>query len=551
MKFSAKPLFIYIILIALIHFKSGAQVVYEPTYKTVYGYLSRLAQKGVIDLDDIVLPLSRAYISNKLDTLNFQSGVLTPLERKELDFYRKEYTLERNIEQKTDLETPYKSVFKTQNGDRFRWGAYQDKLFSINAQLIGGYEGELRDDGVINHHTWRGAWIYGYIGKSIGFSFDVRDNTEKGDNIDIKKEFTSTTGVIGVSSSPNNFEYSEVRGSISARWKWGSASIGKDFLNWGYGEGGKIVFSQKAPSFPMIRLDVKPVKWLTFNYQHAWLNSDIIDSTTITKTLLSAYDQYYFRDKLLASHSVTFIPKKGLSISIGESAIYNNGVKLPFLIPVMFFRLADHYLGGLNKTPNISNSQIFFQFSSRNHIRKTHLYFSYFVDEISLSKLYSDGQVRNQTAYTGGMSVADFLIPNLSVTLEYSKIRPFAYVNRVPAQSYKSSDYYLGHWIGPNADQFHAQILYRVARGLTLKGTFEYIRKGEQGADSLQSNEVSTPFLGGKVDKFMNISLEAKYELIHDLFFKFGYYSRRKNLTISTLEDKLNNSFAFGFNYGF
>lgn len=550
MTFSTKPLILTALFTIYFVVGSNAQVVYEPTHKTVYGYLSRLAQKGVIDLDDIVLPLSRAYISNKLDTLSYQSGILTPLEKKELDFYRKEYTLERKIEQKIGLETPYKSVFRAQSEDRFRWGAYQDKQFTINAQPIGGYEREIRNDGVINHHTWRGALIYGYIGKSIGFSFDVRDNTEKGDNIDTKKVFTPITGVIGVSSSPNNFEYSEVRGSVSARWKWGSASIGKDFLNWGYGEGGKIVMSQKAPSFPMIRLDVKPVKWLMFNYQHAWLNSNIIDSTTITKTLSSGYDQFYYRDKLLASHSVTLIPTKGLSISVGETAIYNNGVKIPFLIPVLFFRLVDHYLGGL-QTPNISNSQIFFQFSSRNHIRKTHLYFSYFIDEISLSKLYTDGQVRNQTAYTGGVSVADFLIPNLSLTLEYTKIRPYVYVNRVEAQSYKSSNYYLGHWMGPNADQLYVQMLYRVTRGLSLKGTFEYIRKGEQGADSLQSGETSTPFLGGKVDKFMNASLEARYELIHDLFFKFGYYSRRKNLTISSIEDKTHNSFSLGFNYGF
>lgn len=543
-------------MLVMMTIKANAQVVYEPTYRTVYGYLARLAQKGVLELDDVVLPLSRVYISNQLDIISYQSGILTPLEKKELDFYRKEYTIERNIEKNVEggylSQIPYTSALRTQSNDRFRWGVYQDNLFSINAQPILGYEGELRNDGLINHHTWRGVWVYGYIGKSIGFSFDVRDNTEKGDSIDTKKIFTPITGVIGTSSlsSPNNFEYSEVRGSISARWKWGSASIGKDFLNWGYGEGGKIVMSQKAPSFPMIRLDVKPVKWLTFNYQHAWLNSNIIDSTTITKTLSAGYDQYYFRDKLLASHSITLLPTKGLSISIGESAIYNNGVKLPFLIPVLFFRLTDHYLGGL-QTPNISNSQIFFQFSSRNHIRKTHLYFSYFVDEISLSKLYTDGQVRNQTAYTGGMSIADFILPNLSLTLEYTKIRPYVYVNRVLAQSYKSSDYYLGHWIGPNADQFYGQIYYRAARGLTFKGVFEYIRKGEEGADSLQSNETSTPFLGGKVNKYTNISLEAKYELIHDLFFKMAYSTKMQSINITSPMEKNYQLFSFGFNYGF
>lgn len=551
MKFSAKPLFTYIILIALIHFKSEAQVVYEPTYKTVYGYLSRLAQKGVIDLDDIVLPLSRTYISNKLDTLSYQSGILTPLEKKELDFYRKEYTLERNIEQKIDLETPYKSVFKTLSGDRFRWGAYQDKQFTINAQPIGGYAGEINENGKFNHHTWRGIWVHGYLGKNIGYSFDFRDNTERGESIDKIKNFTPTTGVISLNSADDAIEYSELKGTVSASWKWGVFSIGKDYFNWGYGLGGKIVMSQKAPAFPLIRLDLSPVKWFRFNYQHIWLNSDVIDSLTIRSTSIGGanWNQFSYREKLLAMHSLTFIPTKGLSISVGESAIYNDGVKIAYLIPVMFFRAIDHYSGGLRNN-GVSNSQVFFQLSSRNLLPKTHFYFTYYIDEIRLKGIFDSSDNRDQTAYTAGISIADFPFNNLSWTAEYSKIRPFAYLNYAPAQDYTSAGYSLGHWIGTNADQFYAEFLLRLVRGFQIKGKFEFIRKGDTGTGYLQQTEIGTPFLWGTVNRFTNLSLSAQYELTHDLYFKAGYTFQTR-YGANRGNDYEKQFASIGFNYGF
>ena len=548
MKLSAKPLFIYIILMALIHFKSEAQVVYEPTYKTVYGYLSRLAQKGVIDLDDIVLPLSRAYISNTLDTLSHQSSTLTPLERKELTFYRKEYTLERNIEQKTDLETPYKSVFKTQNDDRFRWGAYQDKLFSINAQPIGGYEGEVRDDGIINHHTWRGVIVNGYLGKYVGYSFDFRDNTEQGSTIDRTKSFSPVTGIIFTGGN-NGIEYNDTKGTVTVGGKVTNFTIGKDYMPVGYGESGKLVLSQKAPSFPLIRLDIKPTKWFSFNYAHIWLNSNIVDSSSIYPTSPQTGVQFAYRSKYMAIHSLSFFIKKKISCTMGESAIYNDNIDIGYLIPVIFYRSFDHYKGGI-KNNSISNSQLFFQLSTRNLIPKTHLYASFFIDEARLSDIADGSRAKNQTAYLAGISIADFPFNNISLTAEYTRVRPFAYENFVPAQTYTSEDYNLGHWIGSNADQIYLSALWRLARGLHWKTTFSAVRKGSKGTALQQREAKGFPLLFGDVQTKNDFSSIVTYEFIHDLFFKAGYQTS-EYVGVKNKNNYSFQSFTFGFNYGF
>lgn len=66
-----------------------AQVVYEPLYEDVYNFLGRISQKGIIEFDDLIRPLPRSYISNKLLEADSLSSQLTKLEREELEFFSK------------------------------------------------------------------------------------------------------------------------------------------------------------------------------------------------------------------------------------------------------------------------------------------------------------------------------------------------------------------------------------------------------------------------------------------------------------------------------
>ena len=44
----------------------NAQTVWENTNSEVYNYLNRMSQKGLIDFQDIIRPLSRQYIAKQL-----------------------------------------------------------------------------------------------------------------------------------------------------------------------------------------------------------------------------------------------------------------------------------------------------------------------------------------------------------------------------------------------------------------------------------------------------------------------------------------------------
>jgi hypothetical protein len=531
-----------------------AQIVYEPTYHTVYTYLSRIAQRGVIQYDDVVLPLPRNYIVQKLEELTNLSIKLTPLERKELVFYLKEYKLERILSDANLVKDEKTYILKQTENDRFRFAAFQNKDFTINAQPIAGYSFESNGVETTSHY-WNGARIYGYIGKNFGYSFDFRDNSESGLGVDKIKDFSPVTGVIAAGTERVGISYSELRAMMSYSWKWGSFSAGKDVLTWGYGEGGKLVLSEKVPSFPLIRLDIQPVKWLRLNYAHGWLNSNLVDSTKIFFTGVGTAPQISFRQKFLVTHSLIITPAKGLTLSIGESAIYNDEVKFVYLVPILFYRAIDHYLGGITATNSISNSQFFAQFSSRNHlIKNTHFYFNWFIDEFSFSGTVLPGdRVRNQTGYTTGLSITDFPIKNLFLLTEYTRIRPYTYINFVQAQSYQSNGYTLGHWIGSNADQWYSRLTYRIKRGLEVSAKAQLIRKGIVGTAIDQQNDIGTPFLnGGIVKSLSEYSFNLKYELIHDLFFNTGVTISKTETRNNTNTTIINaNTIQASVNYGF
>ncbi len=534
-----------------------AQVVYEPIYNDVYSFLSLTSQKGLIEYNDLIKPLSRKYIAQKLMELENQVNKLTPLEKEELQFYVKDFGKEIALQNKKQKsahfgETQNENI-KFLNKDKYgRWRlfSYEDSLFFLNVSPILGYEIGKKEGQKITH-LWNGLYFYGYLTNKIGFSFSFRDNDETGKTLDRKREFTPETGMTISLSRDDGFQYDQIRTSIGTDWSWGSFSIGKEFLEWGYAQSGKIVLSDKAPSYPYLRLDIHPVKWLYFNYIHAWLSSGVIDSSASYATLLKGRNRIQYRSKFLASHTLTIIPTHNLSISLGESVIYSDKLEPVYLFPLMFFRSADHYLSKNNNNAG-SNSQFFFNISSRNQIPNTHLYGTLFIDELALSNIFNPKRQRNQIAFTLGGSVTDLLIDNLTTTVEYTKLYPFVYRHYIPTLTYENQNYLLGDWIGHNADMIYTSFNYRFIRGLQATLWGEYIRKGGNGVVNDQYKCPYPPFLFGLRKNYIYWGFDAKYEIMHDFFarLKFQSYYSSKEQADGLFINKKFNEFSIALYYG-
>jgi hypothetical protein len=532
----------------------NAQIVYEPLHRDIYEFLSRLAQKGIIELDDQLKPLTRIYIAEKLIEI-IGNKYLTPLEKEEFEFYKKDFSNEIGFISKKPLNKNTGIAEKDEAG-RLRLFFHKDSLFKINISPVLGIKAGTGDSKSLTHF-WNGINLYGYAGDYIGFSFDFRDNTENGETIDKFKNFTQVTGVNARTSlntlnyPEDKMEYSEVNTTVSANWSWGNITIGKDFFEWGYNESGKLILSGKAPSFPFFRFDIKPVEWLSFNYIHAWLSSDVIDSSDIYFTS-TGNPRFHFREKYLASHTITVFPLKGLSISLGESMVYSDKVEILYLMPFMFFRLADHYLSRHYNAAG-SNAQLFASVSSRNHLKNTHLYGTFFIDEIKIGGLFDPVNERNQFGFSLGSSVSDLPVNNLKLTLEYTKIYPFVYAHYIPTTTYENASYTLGHWMGNNADQVYASLNYRLFRGLQAKMWGQYIRKGEPGTASQQQNQQpQPPFLFGLRENYSYFGLSLSYEFIHEFFINgnFQYTNSSVEQNDKSFIDTNFTEFYFSIYYG-
>jgi len=531
-----------------------AQVVYEPLYKDVYGFLRVLSTKGVIEYNDEFRPLSRKYLAEKLLEAEKHPELLNEVQMEDLEFYKKDYYHEIWFIENEKNEK-HIDFFSNDPADRWRIFSYGDENFKMNLSPILGYEiGSIENEKAT--HLWNGVYTYGYITNALGVSFDFRDNAEEGTTIDKTKKFTPVTGVNARSSSnivdysENKIEYSEAKGTIATDWSWGSFAVGKEFMEWGYAENGLIVLSQKAPSFPFIRLDINPVDWLGFNYFHAWLSSDVVDSTNIYYTETGS-ERISFRKKFIASHTLFIRPLKGLKLSLGESIVYSDELEIAYLIPVMFFRLADHYLSRQNNSAG-NNAQFFAAISSRNHIKNTHLYGSLFIDEITLSGLFDSHKQRNQFGFTLGASVVDLPLENLTLTAEYSKIYPFVYNNFIQTITYENASYAMGHWMGNNDDQVYGSIKYRFLRGLEASMWVRYIRKGEAGNVSDQYEQPQPPFLFGLRTNYTYLGAMVKYEFMHELFFRVRYQYMKTSQQQENLSfiDKTVNEFHLAIYYG-
>jgi hypothetical protein len=540
-------LFIGLLLSSIAGF---SQVVYENPNNPIYKYLSRQAQKGNIEYNDLIQPISRRDIAGYLSTLQSQQDKLSITEQKELAFFQQEYA-----EFNTDIRDTT-TFFKKDQFGRRRFLSVKTKDFFLNGDPALSFE-TFNGSGKSVFRTATGLTFWGHAGKHIGYQFYFQDITDRGNGIDSLRRFTPETGIIRTANiNPNakTVNYSNFRGSISYSWNNGSISVGQDQMLWGYGQNGRVVLSDKAPAYPMIRLDYQPLKWLRFNYMYAFLNSAVIDSAASYSKGNDLYgtDREQYVNKYFVSHTLTFLPLKGLSLSVGESMVTSDNFQVGYLIPIMFFKAFDQY-DSRYKLSTGSNGQFFFNVSSRNHIPKTHIYASLFIDEIRTGSIFDKAKSRNQLGYNIGATRTDVFIPYLTLGMEYTRVNPFAYNNLIPAQTYTNQTYLLGDWIGQNADRVSAWATYNPIPRLTTSVQFDYIRKGREG--SLPDQYWAEPqpqFLSqGPVESQKQLLIQANYELVHKLYIKTAYQRQSGVIRPAEQTNAVPNEFRLAVSYGF
>ena len=193
---------------------------------------------------------------------------------------------------------------------------YQDSLFQLTVNPILG--GEVFNNSSGNATYWRnGIEARGYI-KNWGFYASLRDNHE---NPLLGKPEFLTQRLNGHIKGAT--DWSNMQGGVTYSWKWGSAGLIKDNLQWGNNYYGANIFGGRTPTYIQLKLNLSPVKWFNFSYFHGWLNSMVVDSTEsywVTNSYGTDYREVYHK-KFIAANMFTFTPFERLNISAGNSIV--------------------------------------------------------------------------------------------------------------------------------------------------------------------------------------------------------------------------------------
>jgi hypothetical protein len=511
-----KKLLLYSLFSCTFFLNVRAQNIWENPNSQVYGYLNRMAQKGLIQLNDLIKPINRVDIQFVLNELTSKTEQLNPIEKIELNFYLQEF-------KPINSNDSVIQIIKKDKNNRWRFFNIVNSNFELHADPVIGLN-RITTNNKNTNQLSSGFEIWGAIGKNKNWGYQVyyRDFTETGNIISNNLSDSPLPGRIIVGAkNTTSINYSDIRASLNYKFKNGNISVGKDNLIWGYGENGNIILSNKVPSYPYIRLDYNPIKWLSFNYTHAWLNSNITDSSLSYLNNSGRLDndkRILFVQKFMATHSIQITPMKGLNIAIGESIIYSDKMDPGFLIPVNLFKFYDN-----NRSNYLieagSNGQYFFSINSRNQIKNTQVYGNIFIDEIKVSALFNQKEKRNQLGYTLGASITDVFIPYLTIGTEYTRVNPFVYNNLIPAQTYTSYGFNLGDWMGNNFDRAIVYARYNPLPKLQLYGRIQKIRKGGNG--SIYEQYVMQPqpsFLNNIQYNRTDWLLQVKYEWMNNLY---------------------------------
>jgi hypothetical protein len=494
---------------------------------TVIDFLSRMAQKGKVEFNDLIKPIDRKIIFQKLEELQNQKD-LSEIEQKELQFFIAGFALENpNIIRVGTGTSPQFFAFKklkTNPAIQQNFITYKENGFGLIVNPVGNFTMQSRN-GKSNTIQGKGFQLMGYAGNRIGFQLSFMDVNEQGgfDSLRVDNELPGF--VRKGTNNPKILNYSQMNATLSYRLNKGMITVGQDQQVLGYGKYGNIVLSDKAPAYPFYALNYQPSSWLKFNYMHAWLESGVLDTRAtydLNNKVYGGVRQQYL-PKFFATHSVEIAPMKGLKLNLGESIMYSENLQLAYMLPVTFFKAfdnqkyADNILSG-------SNGQFFLGFSSRNQIRNTHLYGQWMIDEIRLGSAFDASSSRNHLGYQLGASVTDIFLHYLTFNAEYTRLNPFMYRNFIAAQNYSNANFSLGDWMGANADRIYLSAKYHPKANLSIEAFAFMMRKNGQGSIEAQYFAVPQPKFGFDPQYKRNrFGLNAQYELWNNLILNFSY----------------------------
>lgn len=514
-------------------------------YTEVYDYIDELITDGVITRQTAVRPYTRKQVADMLVEAQQADSILNRQQKKDLAFYLNVFALERdtistNFVQYTDRRTFNLSLANPQ----FSY-LTKNKLFKMSIEPILGMDLYGSKKGLIIKRWW-GADLKMDIAHHVSIWGSLRDISYNGTAALSDKYFANDYAKIdgakitkpgylnnlaGVQYKEANYggDFSDSKGGISLYSWWGSIALQRENIRWGDSYHCSNILSGRNPAVPMLSLQLTPCRWFQFDYFHAWLVSNVLDSTNYyveNTTTGGTYKHYRPANKFMAANMFTFTPIKYVSFSFGNSIVYaERNVQAAYFIPFAFYKSLDHLLTKGLSVEN-QNSQLFGSLSVRpwDHIQ---LYTSIYVDEFKLARLKKSNPENNLVSYLVGFNWSGWPLTGLSLKGEFMRSYIACYTHSINVLTWASNGYNLGHYMGDNAQSIYVELAYRPIRGMRLKLTYTndtkfnsyaYLRRG--GKDGGISQTIAQKPFDKAIYRNNEVALDGIYEVHPNMYLR-------------------------------
>jgi len=527
-----------------------------PIDHQVYAFIKEMSVKNILGfIHDDNPNLSRAEVKKYLETIAVQSNELSQTEKKLLKKYQDEF-----YDDKADSTNTFQ-LFGSEAG----FSKTGNDFFSDKLKYVYAYRGE----GVNYYLNVLGRAVFGqnfkpFINNSwlydIGFRFRGTLFDKLGYSLTVQKGGVSGSSVFAPTLDPRlryNFKYVENFENISnydftegyLRYYTEplkdmslSFQIGREKIKFGYGYGSKLVLSGDHPVLDFVKINFD-YGVFSFTSLHASTAGEFNIDRELNYTKFIAMNRF----KLHFNNVIEF--------GLGENIIYSGrGIDLAYLNPFAFYKFEEMSL------QDRDNGALWLDFQT-HFIKNFELQGTYFLDDNPLGNLQDFSNFINKTGYQlGAFWYSPFSISDLSIVLEYTRIRPYVYTHNNPKNTYTAWNQILGHRIGPNSDEIFTRVAYNINEWIRFNFEYQYIRHGEniynsQGALSFNAggdafvphrdniDPVQIEFLDGERINTNIFTLDFRFELVRQIVFNIVFREIIKKNITRDISD--NSSYAY------
>jgi hypothetical protein len=521
--------------------RARAQAENVPVGNQVYEFLDRMGVKGVLPLySNAVLPLSRSQVAGLLETAGGRRDELSETERAYLAKFEREFARELGLD-----DDPFVlfgahgssgALVEGAGSDREKFlYYYADSAAVFAAEFVGGLEYRAAfGDAYGTTNTWLGTIggrLRGSLFERLGFYLQATNGQVWGD-----QEFALADPRLAANYKLNegksaNFDFTEAY--LRLDWKHVWLQFGREYAGVGLGASDRLLLSENGAAFDFLKLGAS-YAWFRFVFLYGSILPASAPAAGIPDEAPADANKY------VALHRFQFALFGLANLAVTEMVIHQRASpEFAYLNPVNFFKSAEHQLRDRDNALLAFDLEVYPAAGWK-------MYGTWLIDDIDFSKM-GTGWWGNQFGWQAGVAAADVAgAEDLDAVLEWTRLEPYLYTNRLLDNEYSHNDLSLGHRLRPNSDEVMLELRYRASERLRLRLRWASERHGANvidadtllrnvGGDVLQGHRdtdaETAVFLDGVRQDAWSLRARADWEPVTNIFLAGAVELRRSTVT--------------------